>query len=72
MQHPVFGVATAGDMYGRGPTTVELTNPTMDQDRNGEADDVQRGDTPFPRAVVAILGIVGALVAIKFIFEKLA
>lgn len=70
--HPVFGTATAGDMYGRGMTTVELTNPTMDQDRNGVVDDAQRGETPFPRAVVAILGIVGALVGIKFIFEKLA
>lgn len=70
MRFPLIAVP-AGDLYGRGPTTVDLTNPTQDQDRNGEVDDVQRGENPFPRGVVAILGFLGALVAVKFLFEKL-
>lgn len=61
----------AGDIFGQGMTTGDLANPFYDQDMNGEVDDVQRGETPFPRAVVAILGLFGALVVAKFLVEKL-
>lgn len=60
-----------GDIFGTGMTTTDLTNPVFDQDHNGEVDDVQRGENPFPRAVLAICGLVGALVVVKFLFEKL-
>lgn len=70
MRVPMTAVPS-GDLYGVGRTTVDLTNPTLDQDRDGQVDDMQRGQAPFPRAVLAVLAFFGALVALKFLFEKL-
>jgi hypothetical protein len=64
------GAVTTGDIFGTGFTTMDLTNPTLDQNSDGQVDDVAKGQSPFPRGVVAILAFFGILVVVKFLVEK--